>query len=78
MSLPASLLPTTASAHGGFGHTARRHIKVEPKCHLSEHFCDRVLFDYVSFIQLPQETKAFVSIIDVIIVVEYIANLLEL
>ena len=46
--------------------------------HLSEHSCDLVLFDYVSFIRLPQETKALVSITGVISVVEYIANSLKL
>ena len=46
--------------------------------HLSKRFCDRVLFDYVSFIRLLQETKAFVSIIGVISVVKYIANSLKL
>ena len=44
---------------------------------LSERFCDQVLFDYVSFIQLPHEIKAFVSTISAISVVESIANLLK-
>ena len=45
--------------------------------HLSKHFYDRVLFDYVSFIRLPYEIKTFVSIISVISIVESIANSLK-
>ena len=46
--------------------------------YLSEHFCDQVLFDYVGFIRLSHKTKTCVSIIGVISVVKYIANLLKL
>ena len=53
-------------------------LRLSQNCHLSERFCDRVLFNYVSFIWLPQEIKTVVSIIGVISVVKYIANLLKL
>ena len=49
-------------------------LRLSQTYHLSECFCDRALFEYVSFIRSPQETKAFVLIFGVISVVEYIAN----
>ena len=52
-------------------------LRLSQNRHLSEDVCDQVLFDFVSFIQLPQETKVFVSIIGVISVVKYITNSLK-